>query len=76
MSEEERKEKNLLVFFRFEKYINKDAVYGGAKLVLRKGKAFFHVSVTLGKPFSMFPSHSAVLISLWMRQRSSELIGG
>ena len=34
----------------FEKYINKDAVYGGAKLVLRKGKAFFHVSVTLGSP--------------------------
>ena len=34
----------------FEKYINKDAVYGGAKLVLRKGKAFFHVSVTLSSP--------------------------
>ena len=34
----------------FEKYINKDAVYGGAKLVFKKGKAFFHVSVTLSSP--------------------------
>ena len=31
----------------YEKYMTKDARFGGARIVLRKGKAYFHVSVKL-----------------------------
>ena len=31
----------------YEKYMTKDACFGGARIVLRKGKAYFHVSVKL-----------------------------
>ena len=42
----------------FEKYINKDAVLEEQSLSLKTGRLIF-----------MFPSHSAILISLWMRER-------
>ena len=44
----------------FEKYINKDAVFGGAKLVLRKGRAFLYVSVKLNSPDFAFDERKVV----------------
>ena len=56
-------EKRIKVSFSskgFEKYINKDAVFGGAKLVLRKGKAYLYVSVKLNSPDFAFDERKVV----------------
>ena len=56
-------EKRIKVSFSskgFEKYINKDAVYGGAKLVIRKGKAYLYVSVKLNSPDFAFDERKVV----------------
>ena len=56
-------EKRIKVSFSskgFEKYINKDAVYGGAKLVLRKGKAYLYVSVKLNSSDFAFDERKVV----------------
>ena len=56
-------EKRIKVSFSskgFEKYINKDAVFGGAKLVLRKGRAFLYVSVKLNSPDFAFDERKVV----------------
>ena len=56
-------EKRIKVSFSskgFEKYINKDAVFGGAKLVLKKGKAFLYVSVKLNSPDFAFDERKVV----------------
>ena len=44
----------------FEKYINKDALFGGAKLVLKNGKAYLHVSVRVQSP-DFIPDESRIV---------------
>ena len=56
-------EKRIKVSFSskgFEKYINKDALFGGAKLVLKNGKAYLHVSVRVQSP-DFIPDESRIV---------------
>ena len=54
----------------YEKYMTEDARFGGAKVVLRKGKAFLYVSVKKGCPEAVKDGNKTVGIDLGIRHNA------